>query len=247
MPVNMMLTLLKIPLILSDIICMRITAMPPNPPLAPGQHTVFIPDWRERFLRRLAWPCVFLRAVSHTLNGLQIYLIIASHSPTGAISKYTILHASPASAPACSTRLAITPAFALGTWITLVGAILRVQCYRTLGRHFTFELSLQKDHKLVTRGPYAVVRHPSYTAMMLTVVGGWMTLALRGSYVWECGVWESAVGRAIMGLWVGVAVAVVTSLVLRVSREDEMLRRRFGLEWEEWRGAVPWKFVPCLF
>ncbi|KAJ6605586.1 hypothetical protein DFH09DRAFT_1422875 [Mycena vulgaris] len=240
-------SLFKIPLILSDIICMRITATPPNPPLAPAQHVVYIPDWRERFLRHLAWPCVFLRAISHTLNILQICLILAWHNPTGAISTLIRRCASPASDPACSMRLGITPVFALGTGITLVGTILRVLCYRTLGRHFTFELSLQKEHKLITGGPYAIVRHPSYVAMVLTLVGGWMTLALRGSYVWECGLWEDTVGRVMLGLWAVVAGTVVLSLFLRVSREDEMLKRCFGAEWEEWARAVPSKIVPWIF
>ncbi|KAJ6568622.1 hypothetical protein B0H19DRAFT_1024004 [Mycena capillaripes] len=236
-------SLLKIPLILSDMLCMRITATPPNPPLPPEQHTVYIPDWRERFLRSLAWPCVLLRAISHSLNIIQICIILASHNMTGAVSHY-FLRAAPA---ACNTRLAITPAFMLGTAITLVGTVLRVVCYRTLGRHFTFELSLQPAHKLITGGPYAAVRHPSYAALSLTLIGGWMTLAMRGSYVWECGVWEGVFGRTTMVLWACVALAVVMSLVLRVPREDEILRKRFGEEWEEWRRAVPWRIVPWIF
>ncbi|KAF7339013.1 Protein-S-isoprenylcysteine O-methyltransferase [Mycena venus] len=223
--------LLKIPLILADSFCMRITATPPNPPLPPGQHIVYIPDWRERFLRSLAWPSVVLRTISHTLNVLQICLIIASHNPTGAFSNYILLHAAPA---ACNDRLTITPVFAVGLGITIAGTALRVVCYRTLGRHFTFELSLQPAHKLIACGPYAFVRHPSYTALMLTLVGGWITLALRGSYVWEC-------------IWVCVALAVIASLVLRMPREDEILRKRFGEEWDEWKRAVPWKVVPWVF
>ncbi|KAJ7447504.1 hypothetical protein B0H11DRAFT_363998 [Mycena galericulata] len=241
-PVNMSLTLLKIPLILTDILCMRITATPPNPPFAPGEHTVFIPDWRERFLRGLAWPCVFLRAVSYSLDFLQIFLIIGSHNPTTPIFQHIILRVCPAS----STRLTTTPSFAFGSGITLVGTLLRVQCYRTLGRHFTFQLSIQKDHKLVTRGPYSVVRHPSYTALIMTLVGGWMTLALQGSYFWECGMSESVFGRTIVRLWVAVALAVVTSLVLRLSGEDEMLKKKFGTEWDEWQKVVPWKIVPWI-
>ncbi|KAJ7664260.1 hypothetical protein B0H17DRAFT_897645, partial [Mycena rosella] len=146
-----------------------------------------------------------------------------------------------------SRRLAITPVFALGVGITLAGTLLRIQCYRTLGRHFTFELSLQNEHRLITRGPYAFVRHPSYTALMLTLVGGWMTLALRGSYVAECGVLQSCVGGLIVVLWAGVALAVAASLLLRVSREDAMLKACFGVEWEEWAATVPSKIVPGIF
>jgi protein-S-isoprenylcysteine O-methyltransferase Ste14 len=118
-----------------------------------------------------------------------------------------------------------------------------------LGRHFTFELSLQPTHKLIARGPYAFVRHPSYTALMVTLVGGWMTLARRGSYVWECVLWEQrgTFGHGVIGVWAGVALAVAASLVLRMPREDEILRKRFGEEWDEWKRAVPWKIVPWIF
>lgn len=57
-----MAPLLKIPLLFSDAIGMRITGKPPNLPLPLEEHVV--PDWRERFLKSLAWPCVFLRVRS---------------------------------------------------------------------------------------------------------------------------------------------------------------------------------------
>jgi len=44
-------------------------------------------------------------------------------------------------------------------------------CYRTLGRHFTFQLSIKRNHTLVKDGPYAVVRHPGYTGYLLMVLG----------------------------------------------------------------------------
>jgi protein-S-isoprenylcysteine O-methyltransferase len=41
----------------------------------------------------------------------------------------------------------------------------------TLGRFFTVDVTIEKDHELVERGPFRVVRHPSYTGVLLVFVG----------------------------------------------------------------------------
>ncbi|EGN98778.1 hypothetical protein SERLA73DRAFT_181411, partial [Serpula lacrymans var. lacrymans S7.3] len=46
----------------------------------------------------------------------------------------------------------ITVAFLVGNTLVSFGGFLRWQCYRTLGRFFTFQLSVRKDHRLVTTG-----------------------------------------------------------------------------------------------
>lgn len=51
------------------------------------------------------------------------------------------------------------------------GGILRLWCYSTMGRFFTFELTMSSDHYLVTTGPYSFIRHPSYTAAIMLIMG----------------------------------------------------------------------------
>jgi protein-S-isoprenylcysteine O-methyltransferase Ste14 len=51
-----------------------------------------------------------------------------------------------------------------GTVLQLAGAALAVTCIVTLGRSFGFAAA---DRGVVTRGPYAVVRHPMYAAYLL--------------------------------------------------------------------------------
>ena len=36
-------------------------------------------------------------------------------------------------------------------------------------------------------------------------------------------------------------------MISRVRKEDEMLRREFGREWEEWAGEVRWKLIPWVY
>ena len=56
-------------------------------------------------------------------------------------------------------------------WLGVVGAmssvLLVAWIHRTLGRQYAAELAIQKDHALVTSGPYVRTRHPMYTALNL--------------------------------------------------------------------------------
>src|SRR5256714_867710 len=56
------------------------------------------------------------------------------------------------------------------------GLILRWWAIVTLGRFFTVDVTIEKDHELVERGPFQWVRHPSYTGVLLAFVGWALTL-----------------------------------------------------------------------
>jgi protein-S-isoprenylcysteine O-methyltransferase len=53
----------------------------------------------------------------------------------------------------------------------VAGLILRWWAIITLGRFFTVDVTIEKKHELVERGPFRVVRHPSYTGVLLAFVG----------------------------------------------------------------------------
>src|SRR4029079_19671493 len=56
------------------------------------------------------------------------------------------------------------------------GLIMRWWAIITLGRFFTVDVTIEKDHELVERGPFRMVRHPSYTGVLLAFVGLGLTL-----------------------------------------------------------------------
>jgi protein-S-isoprenylcysteine O-methyltransferase Ste14 len=58
-----------------------------------------------------------------------------------------------------------------GVMLFLAGLILRWWAIITLGRFFTVDVTIEKDHELVERGPFCIVRHPSYTGVLLAFVG----------------------------------------------------------------------------
>jgi protein-S-isoprenylcysteine O-methyltransferase len=53
----------------------------------------------------------------------------------------------------------------------MVGLTLRWYSIIHLGRFFTVNVAISKDHQLIESGPYQFVRHPSYTGSLLAVLG----------------------------------------------------------------------------
>ena len=126
-----------------------------------------------------------------------------------------------------------------------LGAYIRLSAYGGLGKYFTFQLAAPDD--LVTTGMYGWIQHPSYTGMAMIVIGC-VTLFLRWDATPACWIPASALSRwhgwgvsAIPGL-VGFALWV---LIVRVRDEEEMLRQKFGRQWEEWHRSTK-RFIPGL-
>ena len=139
-----------------------------------------------------------------------------------------------------------SPTFLAGLVILFAGAFLRLWSYQVLGSLFTFEVVIHKDHKLVTSGPYAYVRHPAYTGMVLLTTGAYLMHFCAGGYVAECGV-ESVPALAVVGwLWRVSSVFGFVSLYRRCAVEDAKLRQEFGSSWMRYREDVPCALVPYV-
>ena len=59
--------------------------------------------------------------------------------------------------------------------------------YRYLGQFFLFEPNIQRGHELIISGPYSVVRHPSYTGLILIFGGLFPWYLSKGSWIIESG------------------------------------------------------------
>ncbi len=89
----------------------------------------------------------------------------------------------------------------IGSIAVAFGAFIRLWCYRQLGCLFTFEITIQPNHALVTSGPYGVVRHPSYTGIYLTLLGATAVAFAPGAYLRECWLPAWAGGRYAQSVW----------------------------------------------
>ena len=158
-----------------------------------------------------------------------------------------------------------------GTCIVASASILRLWCYSKLGQLFTFEVTIDPQHSLVTSGPYSVVRHPSYTGVFLTLIGSTIVGFSPGSYLRERWIssWlggevsqelrNAGSGTVSLGwvvqtsvltlvtIWFAIMIYAARGTIKRLQVEDQQLRRIFGRKWEMWAEKVRWRLVPGLY
>jgi ATP-binding cassette subfamily G (WHITE) protein 2 (SNQ2) len=112
---------------------------------------------------------------------------------------------------------------------------------------FTFEITVQRNHRLVKTGPYSVVRHPSYTAVLVLDTGICCWYVAQGSWLRESGVLSTVIGKAFFGIFAVMNAGIRVALLKRAAVEDHALREKFGKEWEEWALQVPYAFIPGVY
>jgi len=61
--------------------------------------------------------------------------------------------------------------FYMGIFLMFSGVMVRQYAIAILGRFFSLSVQLSEDHKVVDKGPYRLVRHPSYTGILITFIG----------------------------------------------------------------------------
>ena len=86
------------------------------------------------------------------------------------VSANVMLYLAPHIVPAAAIRPGAA-AFAIGFVILLAGLALRGWSIMTLGEYFTGSVAVSSDQPVVTAGPYRVLRHPSYTGILLAFTG----------------------------------------------------------------------------
>ncbi len=116
--------------------------------------------------------------------------------------------------------------FLLGVVALACGGLLRRHCFRVLGAFFTGVVTIQADHRVIEAGAYRWVRHPSYSAALLIVLG---------------------IGVAL-GNWLGVLVSFVTAFLAysyRAHVEEQALLASLGEPYARFM-ATRKRFFPFL-
>ena len=58
-----------------------------------------------------------------------------------------------------------------GIVLMWLGVLLRQWAIAVLGRFFSTSVRIVENHQVVEKGPYRLVRHPSYTGLLITFIG----------------------------------------------------------------------------
>jgi protein-S-isoprenylcysteine O-methyltransferase Ste14 len=114
----------------------------------------------------------------------------------------------------------------IGVVSSALGYILVFWSGLALGRQYSAEVTIQKDHRLITSGPYRWIRHPRYLGVLLLAAG--ISLAFRS--------------------WIGLAALapLLAVLLLRIHDEEALLGREFGGEWQAYQ-KTSWLLIPGVF
>jgi len=136
----------------------------------------------------------------------------------------------------------------------LASGALRVWAMYTLGHLFTFVVSIRKDHKLITDGPYAYVRHPSYTGFYGLTATSAFLVATSQLTERVIGLRTAIVHTGWLGV-LGVIIVASTGVFIchhyfgrqRMENEEEMLEHEFGKEWDLYKRKVPYKIFPFIW
>jgi protein-S-isoprenylcysteine O-methyltransferase Ste14 len=114
----------------------------------------------------------------------------------------------------------------LGAALTAGGLLFAVWARRHIGRNWSATVTLKQGHELVTSGPYALVRHPIYTGLLLAFAG---TALARGE-------------------WRGIVASVMVFLALwrKLRLEERWMRERFGASYDDYARRVR-ALIPFVF
>ena len=98
--------------------------------------------------------------------------------------------------------------YLLGVALFFGGVVLRWYAIWYLGRYFTVDVSIAKEHRVIDSGPYRFIRHPSYTGALVAFLGFglclgnymsilFLMLPILGAFMWRIHVEERALTEAL--------------------------------------------------
>jgi protein-S-isoprenylcysteine O-methyltransferase Ste14 len=112
-----------------------------------------------------------------------------------------------------------------GITVTYAGVALAIWARKILGGNWSATVTVKQDHSLVRQGPYATVRHPIYSGLLLAGLGTALAIGELHSLL--------AVGIGIAGFYT------------KAKLEERFMIEHFGREYEEYRRHT-WALVPFV-
>lgn len=109
-----------------------------------------------------------------------------------------------------------------GYWVAASGAVAAIACVLSMGRSYGL---VPSRRRIVTHGPYRLVRHPIFTSYAVMLLGYLMVS---------------------FSFWaLGLALATIAGLYVRTALEERVLRDDDG-QYQEYSRKVRFRFIPWL-
>lgn len=118
--------------------------------------------------------------------------------------------------------------------ITLIGALLiclgfalRYWSIMVLGKYFRTTVEIDKGQKVIRKGPYRYIRHPSYSGIILFCIGYGL----------------------VSQNWVSLSLCIVlptAALLYRITVEEEALTKEIGTEYIDYQSKTK-KLIPGIW
>jgi protein-S-isoprenylcysteine O-methyltransferase Ste14 len=115
----------------------------------------------------------------------------------------------------------------VGIALIAIGICFRFLAIKQLGKFFTVDVTIRKDHQLMQSGLYRFLRHPSYSASLLSFFG--FGFALNS--------WIS------LGT---VFIPVLCSFIYRMNVEEKVLKEQFGKQYADYMNRTK-RIVPFVY
>lgn len=106
-----------------------------------------------------------------------------------------------------------------GALITAIGLLFAIWARVVIGRNWSGTVTIKRGHELIFSGPYALVRHPIYTGLLLAFIG---SAAARGQW------------RGVLAVF-----AVWAALWRKLRVEECWMVERFGEQYVAYSQRVP--------
>ncbi len=115
----------------------------------------------------------------------------------------------------------------LGVALNVTGIAFAIWARVTLAGNWSgIAATVKEQHELVQSGPYAIVRHPIYTGLLLALLGTVLAFGTLSSYA---------------GF-----VAVIIAILIRVQIEERLMSRAFGAQHDAYRRSTK-RLIPFLW
>lgn len=114
-----------------------------------------------------------------------------------------------------------------GLAVLVLGMIIRTIAIIQLGRYFTVDVAIRQDHRIVNRGLYRHIRHPSYTGALLSFLG-------LGIFL-----------NNVAGLPV-IVIPITIAFLKRMQIEERTLEKQFGEAYQQYKKST-WRLLPGIY